>query len=476
MTAANTEQDQNTQTTETASGRRTAVAQVVATTAGLVTAVVLGFALDTPGIWGLLPLLMYAALLLLNVDVVGATAVALLSGFLMLQSGPAESAGILGEALGSDIVVIGLVIVLGAGLGEVLMRTGAAGDLVRVVIARFGIDSPIRAQLGIMLATAILVIALGTLIGAFALAAPLIIPIAARLGFTRSGTALMMFIGGTCGMFVAPFVGSMIAIRTASGIGYLEFVAVAGGPLAIACFTVGFFLVRWNLRHPADAADFYDDEDQVDPEETVPQHARASTLGFLAAFVVAVVYGVATEAGTAYAILALIFLSLVAGAFGRMRPEQLLAAIYDGSGRVMNFFLLFWLLGAMFAVIELMDPYTVILESYGSALETLGTFAFLLLVGLIGWIGIQGASAAQVVLVDNIFGSTATALGVPVSAWSVVLLASAQADTYGPWPGANMIAPVGLARSTALKRVLYTSWILLLVSLAVYAVELWLLI
>ncbi|WP_028850327.1 hypothetical protein [Thermocrispum municipale] len=73
---------------------------------------------------------------------------------------------------------------------------------------------------------------------------------------------------------------------------------------------------------------------------------------------------------------------------------------------------------------------------------------------------------------DRIFGPTAEALGVPIAAWSVVLLASAQADTYGPAPGVNMIAPVGMARSTALKRVLYSSWVLLLVSLAVYIGEL----
>src|SRR5690606_27238283 len=72
----------------------------------------------------------------------------------------------------------------------------------------------------------------------------------------------------------------------------------------------------------------------------------------------------------------------------------------------------------------------------------------------------------------RIFGPTAEALGVPIAAWSVVLLASAQADTYGPAPGVNMIAPVGMARSTALKRVLYSSWVLLLVSLAVYIGEL----
>jgi predicted histidine transporter YuiF (NhaC family) len=441
-------------------------------TAGLLVSAVLGPLTDAPTLWGLLPLGLFVVLLLLDLDIVLATVVSCLAAMLILGAEPGTAAGFLGDALGSDVMAIGMIIVLGGGLGEVLTRTGAASDLVQLIMRRLGTHSPVRAQLGIMLASAVLVIALGTLIGAFALAAPLVIPIAARLGFTRSGTALMMFIGGTCGMFVAPFVGSMVAIRTASGITYPDFVLSAGGPLAIACFAVGFFLVRWNLRHPVSQDDYYTAEDGAADTAEVPRHARASTWGFLISFVVIVAYAIVTGPGTPYAILALLVMSAVAGFAGRLPLPDVLKAIYAGCGKLFNFLLLFWLLGALFLVIEELNPYEVMLSRWGGDLQALGTFAFLIIVGLIGWLGIQGASAAQVLLVDRIFGPTAEALGVPIAAWSVVLLASAQADTYGPAPGVNMIAPVGMARSTALKRVLYSSWVLLLVSLAVYIGEL----
>src|SRR5690606_30296235 len=249
-------------------------------TAGLLVSAVLGPLTDAPTLWGLLPLGLFVVLLLLDLDIVLATVVSCLAAMLILGAEPGTAAGFLGDALGSDVMAIGMIIVLGGGLGEVLTRTGAASDLVQLIMRRLGTHSPVRAQLGIMLASAVLVIALGTLIGAFALAAPLVIPIAARLGFTRSGTALMMFIGGTCGMFVAPFVGSMVAIRTASGITYPDFVLSAGGPLAIACFAVGFFLVRWNLRHPVSQDDYYTAEDGAADTAEVPRHARASTWGF----------------------------------------------------------------------------------------------------------------------------------------------------------------------------------------------------
>lgn len=438
----------------------------------LIASAVLGAVNEPPTLWGLLPLGLFVVLLLLDLDIVITTVLAFLSALLLLGSPPQVAAEFLGDALGSDVMAIGMIILLGGGLGEVLMRTGAATDLVLLIMNRLGVGSPLRAQLGIMVASAVLVIALGTLIGAFALAAPLIIPIAARLGFTRSGTALMMFIGGTCGMFVAPFVGSMVAIRTASGISYPEFVVTAGGPLAIACFAVGFVLVRWNLRHPVDAEDYYGEEDKADSDAQVPRHARASTLAFLLSFVAIVVYAISTGAGTSFAALALMLMAVISGFAGRLKVTETLAALYEGCGKLFNFLLMFWLLGALFLAIEELNPYEVLLNKFGDNLQALGTFAFLVLVGLIGWLGIQGASAAQVLLVDKIFGPTAAALGVPVPAWSVVLLASAQADTYGPAPGVNMIAPVGMARSTALKRVLYSSWILLIVSLGVYMAEL----
>ncbi|MDA3624681.1 permease [Saccharopolyspora sp. WRP15-2] len=439
---------------------------------GLIASAVLGPLTEPPTLWGLLPLGLFVVLLLIDLDIVIAAVVTSASALLVLGSNPAEAAGFLGDALGSDVLAIGMIIVLGGGLGEVLLRTGAAADLVRMIMRKLGDDSPARAQLGIMLASAVLVVALGTLIGAFALAAPLVIPIAARLGFTKSGTALMLFVGGTCGMFVAPFVGSMVAIRTASGISYPDFVLTAGGPLAVACFAAGFALVRWNLRHPVDADDYYGEEDEADSSAEIPAHARASTVAFLVAFVAIVAYAVIAGPGTAFAALALLVMAAVAGFAGRLKATELLTALYEGCGRLFNFLLMFWLLGALFLIIEEINPYEVLMAQWGGNLQALGTFAFLIIVGLIGWLGIQGASAAQVVLVDKIFGPTAAALGVPVPAWSVVLLASAQADTYGPAPGVNMIAPVGMARSTALKRVLYSSWILLFVSLAVYAVEL----
>ena len=55
-------------------------------------------------------------------------------------------------------------------------------------------------------------------------------------------------------------------------------------------------------------------------------------------------------------------------------------------------------------------------------------------------------------------------------AWVIVLLWASKADTYGPFPNANMIGAMGLAGSTDLRSLLYTGWLVLIPSCALYTI------
>ena len=95
---------------------------------------------------------------------------------------------------------------------------------------------------------------------------------------------------------------------------------------------------------------------------------------------------------------------------------------------------------------------------------------FAVIVALLGWVGVPGATAAQVVLLDKVFGPLAEAIGVPVSTWIVVLLFASKTDTYGPFPNGNMVGVMGLARSENLKNMLITGWLLLVPACLMYGV------
>jgi gluconate:H+ symporter, GntP family len=185
--------------------RRQQIAAAVLYAMALVASIVVAVQTDQPGLWGLIPIVVYAGLALLGVDMVLATLGAVVSAVALTRSTPAELGPVLLESMGSLIALIGVIILLGAGLGEVLKRTGVAEFIVLTVVRRVGLTTQLRAQLGVMLACTILAGALGTLAGSVAIVAPIVIPLLAALGFSTTATAAMFFFSGLAGLTLSPF-------------------------------------------------------------------------------------------------------------------------------------------------------------------------------------------------------------------------------------------------------------------------------
>ena len=142
---------QNAYHVEVSPGRRRLVNLLAL--AGILTSLVAGFFVEAPTVWGLIiPIVMYFVLTLLGMDLLVATIAVLLSAVLLAQSTPAEVGDLLGTATADLVTIIGFIIVLGAGVGEILRRTGVADTIVRSTIRVIGENSPWRMQLGIMLA------------------------------------------------------------------------------------------------------------------------------------------------------------------------------------------------------------------------------------------------------------------------------------------------------------------------------------
>lgn len=450
---------------------RTPLPASVLAAVGLALSVAAGIVVDGPTQWGLLPIGLYALLALLGMDIMVATVVAIASALLILMPAPAAAANILGESVGDQITMIGLIIVLGAGLAEVLRATGVAGQIVRAVMRVAGDRSRAAVTFGMMISCLILVAALGTLAGALAIAAPLLLPIAARMGFTRSATASTLFIGGCAGLALAPFAGSNIAIMDAAEVGYLQYVLYGAGPLAVLSLVLGLVVVPWMQRRTErDGDDFYSDDMFTDDGSSEVAHSVRATAVFAVALLASVVYATVTSAGTAFPLLALPVLAMVTGVAGGLTPTEIAEHIYRGAATLVNIFLMFWLLAVLFNAVNLIDPFTVVIESYGASLQDMGPFPFAVAISLLGWVGVPGATAAQVVLLDKLFGDIATSVGVGASTWVIVLLFASKADTYGPFPNANQFGALGLAQSTSLRNMLITGWCLLVPATVMYAV------
>jgi len=435
---------------------------------GLALSAAVGFMVSGDTLWGLLPIALYAVLSLLGMDLVLATIVSLASGLLIEQSSPGEVGLLLGESTSDLVTQIGIIIMLGAGVGEVLRVTGVAENIVVGILRLTGEKSQRTVQLGIMLSCLVLVTSLGTLAGALAIAAPVLIPVAARVGFTRSATAAAMFIGGCAGLALAPFAGSNVAIMEAADVGYLTYLQFGAAPLAVVSLVVALFVVPLVQRRTVGTGDEYDAEESGSTAGELPARASVATATFVVVLLASVLYAAVTKADTTFPLLALPVIGFCVGVAARIPVIGILQHFYRGARQLLPVFFLFWLLAALFLIVDAMGPFNVVLDRFGPQLSTASGLAFVVLIGLLGWVGIPGATAAQVVLIDKVFGSIAAALGIPAGVWVIALLWGSKADTYGPFPNGNMVGAMGLAHSTNLRSLLGVGWIILVPACLVY--------
>lgn len=91
-----------------------------------------------------------AILSLIGVDIVLAVISSIIIAMIMTSTGLPEMGTMLAKSTGSFIATVGLIIMLGAGVGEVATRTGAAVELVKFVVHRIGLSSQTRVKFGIV--------------------------------------------------------------------------------------------------------------------------------------------------------------------------------------------------------------------------------------------------------------------------------------------------------------------------------------
>lgn len=467
---SNVEQAPDLGTAERTAARRRARSILNWTIAGIgiLASILVAILTEGPSLWGLVPIVLYVVLAVMGMSLMLATVVALVSALIQARPDLSVTGEILVGSVTDTVTTIGLIIVLGAAVGGILQVTGVARNIVAAIMKVTAHRGPVVMSLGVMLACLVLVTSLGTLAGALAIAAPLIIPVAAKLGFTKSATASMMFIGGCAGLALAPFAGSNVAIMQAAEVGYLDYLLSGAGPLAILSLIVGAFFVPWMQKRSLRAGDLYSDQDVPADAPVTRGRPRLATAVFLTALALSVIYATINSAGTTFPLIALPILTVVTAIASGLPAKELLLAFWRGARSMFGMFVLFWVLGLLFAVIDILQPFQVVLDLMGPQLGEASPFAFTVLIALLGWVGVPGATAAQVVLLNEVFGGIAAQIGVPVGAWIIVLLFASKADTYGPFPNANMVGSMGLAGSKNLKNMMITGWALLVPCCVMY--------
>ena len=119
-------------------------------------------------------IVLYATLVFNNINPLIAIVVCVGGGFIFNHSNPLEIGKIIQDSLGSFLALVGFIIMLGRGLGEVLTATKTSHTLVHKIIHGIGINTQTRVKIGVVVSSITIVGVLGTLAGGLAILSPIL--------------------------------------------------------------------------------------------------------------------------------------------------------------------------------------------------------------------------------------------------------------------------------------------------------------
>ncbi len=408
------------------------------------------------GLLGLAPLLVYIVLVFRDVDILPATAICVVIGAILSHQTLVSFGAALANGMGSFLALVGLIIMLGRGLGEVLNATRVSHTIVHRIIFTIGVDTEKKAMLGIMLACLVIVGLLGTMAGGNAIIAPIVLPIAAAVGLSRSTVGVIFQAVGEEALILGPFSPPVITLLGLTKIGYGDMLLYVSGPVALITLAVTWLMIQRIQRRTRDTHP-YEQTEAIDSFEPTVQSRRATAV-FACSFLAAVAYGMAVKAPTSFVIVIMLGLSLITGFVGGLKLDAILKHIINGMAGNVGLFLLFLLL----------DPFIVFVEKAGgfAALSTLlkpmmavgGKPAIVITGGFLGAFGISGATVATLKLLHEMFNPLLARYAVSMFAWSLALVVATRVNNF-VFPGANMVSSLGFAESDDMKSMLRNGWV-----------------
>jgi H+/gluconate symporter-like permease len=408
------------------------------------------------GLLGLLPLVVYVILVFRDIDPLPATAICVLIGAILTHQSLISFGEVLAKAMGSFLALVGLIIMLGRGLGEVLTETKVSHTIVHKIIFRIGIDTEKKAMLGTMLACLVVIGLLGTMAGGNAILAPIILPIAASVGLSRSTVAVIFQAVGEEALILGPFTPPVVTLLGLTKIGYGEMILFVAGPIALITFTATWFMLQ-RIQRRTKEINPYERLDSIERFVPTAQSKRA-TATFVVLFLAAVIYGIVAKAETSYVVIVMLGLAVITGLVGGLNFDRILKLIVKGMAGNVGLFFLFLILDPFINFIELAGGFKALAVILKPLVDLGGKTAIVILGGLIGAFGISGATVAELKMLHSMFNPLLNKLGVSMLAWSVALIVATRVTNF-IYPGANMFSSMGFAETKDIKSMLRNGWV-----------------
>jgi H+/gluconate symporter-like permease len=423
-----------------------------------------------PPLLGLFPLLLYVILAFKKgMHPVVNVAICVVVGAVMVQQPILGMGSVIAKAMGSFLSLVGLIIMLGSGLGVVLRHTGVAENIVYFFMKKIGVDSENKAILATMITSVVLVALLGTLAGANAIIAPIVIPLVSAIGITPSVIAVIFQGAGQTGLFIGPFSPPMVTLMGITGLTYTQVLFSAGLPLSALMWVVTFFVAKRVQKKTFGVYSYSRDQLVIREDYKPSPQTQRGTVAFLGCMALLVGYGILNKGGASYAIMVMLITALVTGLVSGLSLGKVFDSLMEGCGKIIWLFFIFLLFDPFLGFVEKSGAFTALGELLKPYMETSGKLGFTVFSSLVGIFGISGAAVAQALMIDKLFRGLAEAMNVSMYMWALIVLVGHQLTSFA-YPGADMIGEMGLAQSTDVKSMLKVGYAIIFTSMILVVV------
>lgn len=403
-----------------------------------------------PALIGFLPLVIYLYLAFKGKNLLSTVIICVLVGAVLTGQTPVSLSNEIANGLKSFLGLIGFIIMMGAGLGEVLTETKVARNLVEILIKKVGIKSQNQAIIVTMGTSTLLVSLLGTLAGANAMIAPILIPIVASFGLTPNALAVILHGAGACGLFLGPFVPPVITLMGITGLTYGAYLANVGIPVTILVLITTYYTGK-KVQKQYEGIGVYSAEDMDRDEEfrSTPEIDKA-TMVFAIVMIGMLAYGIYAKAGAAYAIVVMLAVAFTTGLTAGRSMMDIIGSLTKGATRMFWLFFMFVLYDPFLKFVTMTGAFTTLGDMLKPLIEVSGDIGFIIISTLVGIFGVSGAAVAQSVVLNDLFKNIVADINLPMTIWGTVLLIGSQITSFA-YPTGDMIGQMGLARSKDLK-------------------------
>lgn len=356
--------------------------------------------IQAPSLLALIPLVVMIVLIFRGKSNVSAIMVGVLVGALLLGQDLGAMAKAFATSLGSSTALIGLIIMMGAGLGVLMSEAGVTPTVV----------------------------------------------------------ATLFKVAGEIGLILGPLTGVTLITMEVTGLSYGELMIQAAIPFAVF-WLAGAWVGANRAQKRTFGKEGYalgEDVQHLDQVVITPRQKR-TTVAFLISFVLLVGYGIATKQGTNYALMVMIVLAAVVAIFGGIEIDRSVDCITKGVASQANMFLIFVSIDVLLNLVTLGGGFDALSNLLGGLAGNSPT-AVMLVASVVGGFGIEAAAVAEIQIITDMFGGLATQVGLPMGCFAVSILAATRL-TGSAYPTTNFAGQLGTAQCSNTKEALQACWI-----------------